>query len=293
MPAFSNANVKQTVVEAFFEGVHQVDERFMDYQDYRNDDIADLRISPISGVSEIGEWGGGDLPVQELEALNPQAVAYTKYGVQVRVDKYAAKDVPESVTTLPQRIGTAVASTYAKRAASTLNAAFSTATTSVDGLALCSTSHTVKTGGTRSNLLTSALDSSALMAGIKTFRKWLDYQGTSFDMVALGGFYLVIPPDLEEAAGQALGSAVTSSANQLNMAGSYGIEVRVNPFLTDTNNYFLVSKAMSPLIFWERSAVDLVVDIDTDSKAGKYSVDFAIAAAVSAIPDGIVGFEVT
>ena len=79
---------------------------------------------------------------------------------------------------------------------------------------------------------------------------------------------------------------------QLNMAGSYGIDTIVCNQLTDTNNYFLVSKAMSPLIFWERSAPDLQIDIDEDSKAGKYSVDFAIAPAVNAIPDGIVGYEV-
>jgi len=291
MAAFSTDNVKQIVVEAFIEGVHQVDESFIDYHDYRKDDIAALRVAPISGVSEIGIWTGGDLPVQELEALNPQEVSYTKYGVQVRVDKFQAKDVPESVSTLPQRIGTAVASTYAKRAAETLNNAFGSVTTSVDGLALCSTNHTVKTGGTRSNKLTSALDSTALMAGIRLFRRWLDYQGTSKDL-ANGGFFLVVPPELEEAAGQALGSSVTSSANQLNMAGSYGIEIRVNTFLTDTNNYFLVSKAESPLIFWERQAPELDIGISADSKALTYSVDFAIAAAVSALPDGIVGFEV-
>jgi|GEM_PF-2051172 len=289
---FTNENVKQTVVEAFFEGVHKVPETWADYMDVRRDDIADLRISPITGVSEIGVWTGGDLPVQELDALDPQAVTYTKFGVQVRVDKYDVKDVPESTNRLPQRIGTAVAQTYAKRAATVLNNAFTTATTSYDGLALCSASHTVKTGGTRSNLLTSALDTTAIMAGIRTFRKWVDYQGLPFDVVAMGGFYLVIPPDLEEAVGQALGSSVTSSAMQLNMAGSYDIDVRINPFLTDTNNAFLVSKSMTPLIFWERSAVDLVVDVDPDSKALKYSLDFAIAAAVGAIPDGIVGYSV-
>ena len=293
MSNFTNANVKQTVVERFFEGLHSVSEQWAQAFDFRRDDIADLRLSPISGVSQIPTWdGGSDLPVQGLEALTPQAVAYEAFGVQVRVNKYDAKDVPESTTTLPQRIGVATASTYAARAANVLNNAFGTATTSYDGLALCSTVHTVKGGGTRSNKLTSALDSTAIMAAIALFRNWADYQGLKMDVVAMGGFYLVIPPGLEEAAGQALGSAVTSDQNQLNMAGSYGIDTIVWNHLTDVDNWFLVSKAMSPLIFWERSAPDLQIEIDEDSKAGKYSLDFAIASAVNAIPDGIVGAEV-
>lgn len=288
---FSNQNVKQTVVERFFEGLFSVSEQWAQAYDYRRNDIADLRISPITGVSSIPKWNGGDLPVQELEALTPQLVEYEKYGVQVRVDKYDAKDVPESTTTLPQRIGVATASTYAAKAAEVLAGAFSTSTTSVDGLALCATNHTTAIG-TRSNKLTTALDSAAIMAAIAMFRRWRDYQGLPRDVVAEGGFYLIIPPDLEEAAGQALGSSVTSDQMQVNMAGSYGIDTIVWNHLTDEDNWFLVSKAGSPLIFWERSAPDLQVQIDEDSKAGKYSLDFAISSAVSALPDGIVGSEV-
>ncbi len=288
---FSNQNVKQTVVERFFEGLFSVSEQWAQAYDYRRNDIADLRISPITGVSSIPNWNGGDLPVQELEALTPQLVQYEKFGLQVRVDKYDAKDVPESTTTLPQRIGVATASTYAAKAAEVLAGAFSTSTTSVDGLALCATNHVTKIG-TRSNKLTTGLDSAAIMAAIAMFRRWRDYQGLPRDVVAEGGFYLIIPPDLEEAAGQALGSSVTSDQNQLNMAGSYGIDTIVWNHLTDADNWFLVSKAGSPLIFWERSAPDLQVQIDEDSKAGKYSLDFAISSAVSALPDGIVGSEV-
>lgn len=285
---FSNQNVKQTVVERFFEGLHSISEQWANGYDYRTNDIADLRISPITGVSSIPKWNGGDLPVQELEALTPQLVQYEKYGVQVRVDKYDAKDVPESTTTLPQRIGVATAQAYAGKAAEVLNNAFTTATTSVDGLALISDSHTTKVG-VRSNKLTSALDSSAIMAAIKMFRTWRDYQGMPRDFVTEGGFYLFIHPELEEAAGQALGSAVTSDQNQINMAGSYGIETIIWNQLSDENSWFLVSKAASPIGFWERSAPDLQVQIDEDSKAGKYSLDFAISSFVSALPDGIVG----
>ena len=288
---FNNTNVKQTVVERFFEGLFSVSEQWAQAYDYRRNDIADLRISPITGVSSIPKWNGGDLPVQELEALTPQLVEYEKYGVQVRVDKYDAKDVPESTTTLPQRIGVATASTYAAKAAEVLAGAFSTSTTSVDGLALCATNHTTAIG-TRSNKLETALDSAAIMAAIAMFRRWRDYQGLPRDVVAEGGFYLIIPPDLEEAAGQALGSSVTSDQMQVNMAGSYGIDTIVWNHLSDADNWFLVSKSGSPLIFWERSAPDLQVQIDEDSKAGKYSLDFAISSAVSALPDGIVGSEV-
>jgi hypothetical protein len=287
---FSTSNVKEIVIDRFFEGLHSVSERWLSAYDYRTDDIASLRVSPISGVGEIPSWNGdADLDIVGVEALDPQAVDYAKFGVQVRVDKYSAMDVPEAVSSLPQRIGVATASTYAAKGAEVLANAFTSATTSYDGLALVSDSHTVKGGGTRSNKLTSALDSTAIMAAIAMFRKWVDYQGLKMDVVEMGGFYLVVPPDLENAAGQALGSEFTSAALQVNMASSYGIETIVWNQLADTNNWFLVSKAMSPLIFWERSAPDLAISIDPDNKAGKYSLDFAIKSSAGPLPDGIVG----
>ena len=48
---FNNQNVKQTVVERFFEGVFSVSEQWAQAFDYRRNDIADLRISPITGVA--------------------------------------------------------------------------------------------------------------------------------------------------------------------------------------------------------------------------------------------------
>lgn len=285
---FNNTNVKQTVVEKFFEGLYTVSEQWAQIYDYRRSDIADLRISPMTGVSMIPNWNGGDLPVQELEALTPTLIQYEKFGLQVRVDKYDAKDVPEATSSLPQRIGIATAQTYAAKAVEVLEGAFTTSTTSVDGLPLCAKNHATKTG-IRSNKLDSALDSTAIMAAITMFRRWRDYQGMKRDVVAEGGFWLVIPPDLEEAAGQALGSAVTSSNMQINMAGSYGIDTIVWNQLEDPEAWFLISKASTPLIFWERSAPDLQVVIDEDSKAGKYSLDFAISSAVSPLPDGIIG----
>jgi len=287
---FSTSNVKEIVIDRFFEGLHSVSERWAAAYDYRDDDIASLRVAPVTGVGQIPEWdGASDLDIVGVDALDPQAVDYQVFGVQVRVNKYDAMDVPESITSLPKRIGIATASTYAAKGAELLANAFTTATTSYDGLSLVNDSHTVATGGLRSNKLTSALDSTAIMASIALFRKWLDYQGLKMDIAEMGGFYLIVPPDLEEAAGQALGSAVTSDQMQVNMAGSYGIETIVWNQLSDSNNWFLVSKAMSPLIFWERSAPDLNIQIDPDNKSGKYSLDFAIKASASAIPDGIVG----
>ena len=287
---FSTSNVKEVIIDRYVEGLHSVSERWAQAFDYRTDNVSSLRLSPISGVGEIPVWDkASDLDQVGLEAPDPQSLDYEAFGVQVRVNKYDAMDVPESVTSLPQRIGIATASTYAAKAASVLANAFTTETTSYDAVALVSDSHTVKGGGTRSNKLTSALDTTAIMAAIALFRNWVDYQGLKMDIVEMGGFYLIVPPGLEEAAGQALGSSVTSAAMQVNMAGSYGIETIVWNQLSDTNNWFLVSKAMSPITFWERSAPDLKIDIDQDSKAGKYSLDFAIRAKAGATPDGIVG----
>jgi len=266
---FSTSNVKQTVVERFFEGIHSVSEQWAQAYDYRRNDIADLRLSPISGVSEIGQWDpNSDLPVQELEALTPQSVAYTSYGVQVRVNKYDAKDVPESTTVLPQRIGTAVASTYSKRAATVLNNAFSTSAPVGDGAALCSSAHPSLSGNQRNQLSVAAdLNETSLEQMLIDIAGLTDERGLK---IAVRGTKLIIPKELQFIAERVLNSnlrpaTADNDANAMKNMGMIPEGAVVNHFLTDTDAFFIKTDAPNGFKYFERTPLQTSMEGDFDT----------------------------
>ena len=139
------------------------------------------------------------------------------------------------------------------------------------------------------------------MSAIQAYRDWTNYQSQPYDLTA-GGFCLVVPPALEETAKQIVRSpfALTTVASagapaqgETNIAGDYGTEVVVSPHLTDSNNWFLMSKLERTIKVWERFAPSISTAIDEDSKFVKISVDFALSTGVAAQPDGAYGSEVS
>jgi hypothetical protein len=294
--ALSTSNAKQEVVEAYIEGAQQPVLDWTEVVDYRTDDQAALRLAPMTAIGRIPEWNGGDRPQTGVRALNPKTLEYQAYGLQARINKFTARDIPGLAADVARRFGIAIPTTYSLAAAECLAGAFTTETTSVDGLSLCNSAHLTKTAGlTRSNYLTSALDRTALMVAIARYRRWIDWQGLSYDLVAQGGgFVLVVPPELEEVAIECVMSSVSGSEGQVNVLSRYNIRVLVWSLLTDANDWFLFSTVETPIKFWERAAPDLVVDvIDEDSGELKMSVDFAITCEAGPTPDGIVGASVT
>jgi hypothetical protein len=293
--ALTTDNVKQEVVEAYIDGAFQASTDWERVVEYRTDDVAALRLAPYAAVGRIPEWNGGDRPQTAVKALSPKVIEYKKFALQVRIDKFDLRDLPSMAAEVAGRFGVAVPTTYALEAAEVFAAAFTTATTSIDGLSLCNTAHTTQIAGvTRSNRLASALDRTALMAAIRLFRIWRDVKGLSYDVVSQGGgFTLLVPPGLEEVSNEIVFSQVSSSQNQINVAGGYNINVLVWPLLADDNDWFLVSNREIPVKFWERSSPDLIVNVtDDDSGELKMNLDFAIVATAGPQPDGIVGSSV-
>lgn len=290
--AFSIENAKAEAVDAYAVGAASAPMPWESFVDFRTDDTAALRLAPITAVGRIPEWAGGDRPQTRARALEPLVIQYTKYALQARVDKFDLRDLPRIAGDISRRFGIAVPMTYGYIAAELFAAAFTTATTSYDGLSLLNTAHTTKVSGTtRSNRIGSALDRTALMSVILKMRKWIDYEGLSYDLVAQPGtLYLVVPPDLEEVAIETVQSALSGADMAVNVAGMYGIQVVVWSLLSSTTEWFVCHSAELPVKFWERSAPDVeVVASDTDSGELKINVDFAVACKAGPTPDGIFG----
>lgn len=289
--SFTVDNVKHTAILRYTEGLQQISGAYRALYDWHNEDEPRIRVAALTGPGTIPQWTGGSLTTAQMDTAGAVNVDYTKYGIQLQVDKYDQKDVPGIVQAASAKAGLAVAQTYATVAAAQFNNGF-TNTTAVDSKSVFATDHTIKdSAATRSNKTTSALDRTAFMNAIQSYRNWVSYSGVSMDLVE-AGFWLLIPPGLEETAVEILGSQYSSNQMQVNAAGAYNTTTVVWPFLTDSNNWFLMSKSTKLFGFFERSAPDFQVSYDADSKAWKLSIDFAVSGFVNPTPDGGFGAQV-
>lgn len=281
-------NAKFGARRRFLEGVGMVDPSWEAAFDRDNTDAPTLKLVPITGVGNLPTWDGtSNLTTDSMVELDDKTISYQAYGVQVRVNALDAVDINEIVGMALEKLGFSLASTYANVAATARAAGFSTETVHASKPVYSSTHETA--GGTRSNLLSSALDRSAFMVMIQKARKWTNYQDQVLDL-SMGGWILEVPPELEYTAHQIIDSGVSSSQMQANVAGRYNTSVVVNPRLTDANDWTLTSKMMTPWVFWQRLAPQgPTIRIDQDNQVIKINLYFAIKAAARATPDGAFG----
>ena len=171
--AITTSNVLQTSVSAFFEGMIQPSDSYTRIFNMRSDDVASLRLAALTGIPDPGTWdGSADLDTATLDSTGAVTLSYQGYGVQVRIGKLQAKDIPGVVEMASRKLGRSVASKRAALAWAHLETAFTASASAIaDTKALCANDHTTATG-TRSNLAAdSALDRSAFLAMIKQARE--------------------------------------------------------------------------------------------------------------------------
>jgi len=117
------------------------------------------------------------------------------------------------------------------------------------------TDHSEGSSGTQSNKGTDALAHDSLWAAITAMRKIKDDQGQP---LGVDPNLLVVPPDLEELARELLESPDRSDTANRAKNTLYGrLQLEVEPYLTDTNNWYLfdTSKVVKPLILQDRQPV--------------------------------------
>jgi len=306
--ALTTSNVKQTSVSRFFEGLSAVPDKWRKVVDFRNTDTASLRIASLTGIGDVPTWdGGGATPdagitAAAIDSTGASTLTYQGYAVQVKLNKYDIKDIPEITALTAQKLGQAVAEKYRKLAFTQLAGFTSTAAgfATADGKALAANDHTM-TSGTRDNLLTTALSRTAIMAAIKQLRQFKNYQ-QQFTSFADGALLLVVPPELEQTAIEIIHSGFSggvdsnASTMQMNAVSMFNIEIVVDPYMSDANDWVLMTadNANSPIKFWERSSPDFsLTEIKQDTRQLLMTVDFAVATANGPQPDGFIGGAVS
>jgi hypothetical protein len=284
--------VRQEFVEPFMEGLSMVSSAWQAGYTIRRDDVASWKMASMSGIGAVPQWdGSNDVTTADINDRYNTTVAYTKYALQARINKYDRKDLPGITQDAGVKLGISAMSTYATVAAGLLNNAFGT-TQAGDGVALCSDSHPTSTG-LRDNAMTSAFDRTCYFAARSLARNWPSYHGIPENW-ADDGFHVYGSSQdatLEETFAEVFGSVYSSSEMQVNAAAGLNATPQLWEYLTDPTRAFFVSKRRSPLVFWIRSGVETNVNIDQDNLNDKITIDFAIGVQVRPDPVGIIGTD--
>lgn len=157
-------------------------------------------------------------------------------------------------------------------AANILNRAFNTSYTYGDGKALCVSDHPNIAGGTWANVMSVATDLSeaALEQAIIDIAKWTNDRGLR---IAVKPRKLVIPVDEMFNADKIMKTEyeVGTNNNTVNVVRSkFPGGFVVNHYLTDADNWFLLTDVKDGLKYFERRGDSFSMDDDFDTDNAKY-----------------------
>ena len=170
----------------------------------------------------------------------------------------------------------AMAYTKQVKAAAVLNNGFtnSAAYYGGDGVPLFSASHPLVSGGTNSNIPSTAADlnETSLEAAVIQIAQWTDERGL---LIAAKPCKLVVPPALQFVATRLLETElrVGTTDNDINAIknnGSVSEGYTVNNFLTDTNAWFLTTDVPNGMKHFVRTPLSNSMDGDFDTGNVRY-----------------------
>jgi hypothetical protein len=168
----------------------------------------------------------------------------------------------------------AMAYTKQVKAAAVLNNGFTTGYNGGDGVPLFSASHPLVSGGTNSNIPTTAADlnETSLEAAVIQISLWTDERGL---LIASKPKKLIVPPSLQFVATRLLETElrVGTNDNDINAIknnGSVSEGYTINHFLTDTNGWFLTTDVPNGMKHFVRSPLAQSMDGDFDTGNVRY-----------------------
>jgi hypothetical protein len=168
----------------------------------------------------------------------------------------------------------AMAYTKQVKAAAVLNNGFTTGYNGGDGVPLFSSQHPLVSGGTNSNIPSTAsdLNETSLEAAVIQIAGWTDERGL---LIAAKPKKLVVPPALQFVATRLLETElrVGTNDNDINAIknnGSVSEGYTVNHFLTDTNAWFLTTDVPNGMKHFVRTPLSNSMDGDFDTGNVRY-----------------------
>jgi len=162
-----------------------------------------------------------------------------------------------------------MANTKQVKAANVLNNAQVTTVTGGDGVSLINASHPLATGGTFSNVLSTAADlnETSLEQSLIDIAGFVDERGLK---IATQGRKMIIPKELQFTAERLMKSPMRTGTadNDINAVRSMGMVPEgyvINNFLTDTDSYFLMTDVPNGFKMFVRSPIKTAMEGDFDT----------------------------
>jgi phage major head subunit gpT-like protein len=267
---------------SFYEKVFNVRNSNQEYEEYLQ----------IAGLPNLLEWNsdGGELPVVEPIQGNKILFVHKDYGYMWSLSKRLLRGTqyPRISADLSRNAGQSALHTVEALATSVFAQGFTQ--NGFDGVPLFG-AHPLLDGSTYSNAMSSALSTTSLSDAIVRFRRMKNLRGQP---IVVEPKYLIVPPELERVAKEIVNSTVVPVNNAFYDNVFKGIvEVIVNPYLTDANDWFVVSDkgAHKLFLFW-REKPNINVETDFRTQGVSTSINMALSVGY-ADWRGVVGSAVT
>lgn len=206
----------------------------------------------LGDVGEMPEFEG-DLDFDDISQGYKMTIDQKEFAKGMKIQrKFVRTDQLDVVESLPKMHGLAARRRIASDVFSIFNEAFGTALTTIDGLQLCSASHTSNQDGvstTQANRGTAAFGAVALEAARIAMKAFMTNRDNLFEVMP---DMIIVPRALEEAGFEVIkssGKVDTANNNRNFHMGRY--KMLVSDWLDDTNNWFLVdSELMKQMTVW-------------------------------------------
>lgn len=266
---------------------------FDKYTSKRNfeEDVAIVGFSLMPAKSELA-------PVSMDTMRQGYTVRYIMvvYGLGFMISRELVEDNLYSEVSLKKATALAFSARQTKEviAANVYNRAFNSSYTGGDGSALAVNNHANVSGGTYSNILTTAANMSeaALEQASVDIMKYTDDRGLR---IAVIPETLIIPPDIMFEAERILHSPArvgtpNNDLNALNAMGKFPGGVKVNHYLTSATAWFIRTNCPEGMKYFERRGLEFTTDNDWDTENAKfkaterYAFGWTDAKAIYATP---------
>lgn len=256
--------------QIFFETYDEVPEQFSDIFKVKSSKKA---VETDYHMAGVGLWtekeSMGSVEYETIESSLTATYTHVEYSKGVMVErKFVDDELYDQIEKIPRSVARKGRTTVETLAAAVLNNGFST--NGYDGVPLFSDSHPLaKSSSLGDNASgTSALSDSTLKTALTLGRKTKDENG---HVIGCNFKKLIVPADLEFTAAtilQSTGQAGTPNNDTNVIKGR--LQLVVNDFLTDANNWFIQDPNLSELIFFWRVRPEFARESDFDTIIAKY-----------------------
>jgi len=258
--------------------VKQSDKRFE-----KDQQVTGLRLAAVKDE-------GGSVPFSDpFQGLQKEYVNVT-YGLGTTVTREMYEDdMYNYINQLPDMLARSLRQTEETIAFNHLNNGYNTAFTGADGLSLFNSAHTLVGGGTYRNQLATAADlnQDSLETAIQDLMDFVDDQSLKIRVMPK---CLVVPTGLNFRARKLLetGYVTQSADNDINPLNGLFTDLVVSPYLTDVDNWFIVTDVPNGLTWYQRRAAEITRDNEFDTENLKFKTTERFSSGWTD-PRGIMG----